>query len=186
MATVDDLTRFDLLGYSFGGAVAAHLARSSPGRVRSLTLLDPALGLEPDFVLPKARASVKNERFASPDEARRHLAARAEGLDDEQIAQRVTDDLVPADDGRWRWRTEDAAVVTGFSEACRAVSAAPAGLPVLLVRAAHNPRGSRPTATVWADAVAVRQVTLECGHQLLVQRPAEVAALVAQLLTRGS
>ena len=38
-----ELERSHIAGHSFGGVIALEVARSSPGRVRSLTLLEPAL-----------------------------------------------------------------------------------------------------------------------------------------------
>jgi len=185
LATVDDVQEFDLLGYSFGGAVAAHLAALAPQRVRRLLLLDPALGLAPDFVLPKARGALKRDVFDSPADAERHLAGTAPWLDSTEVEERITDSLVRGDDGRWRWRTEDAAVVTAFSEACRDINAPPDGVPVLLVRAELNPRGSERLAAAWSDFPQVRIATVNCDHHLLGICAAPVAALITEFRGDG-
>ncbi|GAA1082253.1 alpha/beta fold hydrolase [Pseudonocardia alni] len=46
--------RAAVVGHSFGGAVATHLARTVPDRVDRLALLDPALGLDPQDMLDAA------------------------------------------------------------------------------------------------------------------------------------
>jgi len=49
LAVMDDhgLERAPLIGHSFGGAIALHLAKAAPDRVEKLVLVDPALGLDP-------------------------------------------------------------------------------------------------------------------------------------------
>ena len=48
------LERVPVLGHSFGGAIALHLARTAPQRVEQLVLVDPALGLDPQDMLEAA------------------------------------------------------------------------------------------------------------------------------------
>jgi lipase len=184
LATAADLPRFDLLGFSFGGAIATYLAAVAPARIRRLILLDPTLGLEPDYILPRARAALRYDEFDSPAEAEAQLAAGLPLHSKEQIAAQVADGLVETEpgSGRWRWRTEGGAVVTAFSESCRPVPPPPPDIPVLLVRSAEVPRGSAPTAAAWAGEPTVRIETLDTGHQMLARAPAEVAALVASFL----
>jgi lipase len=182
LATVADVPRFDLLGFSFGGAVATHLAVTAPARVRRLLLLDPSLGLDPDYVLPRARAALRYDEFGSPAEAETQLAAALPYHSVQRIAEQVADSLVATEDGRWRWRTEGAAVVTAFSESCRQVPDLPAGMPVLLVRAGQVPRGSAPSVAAWAGVSSVRVVTLDSGHQMLANAADQVAMAVAEFL----
>lgn len=48
-----------VLGHSFGGALALHLAATAPGRVKSLVLLDPAIALPAGRMLEVADLTVR-------------------------------------------------------------------------------------------------------------------------------
>ncbi len=132
----------DVIGYSYGGLVAVALAARRPDLIERLVLLDPAIGLAPDFVAPMAERALHGE-----------------------IA-----------DGQAR----PEAVITAFSDSCRLLP--PPIQPTLLVRTADNPRGTEAFAASCADARHVRIETLDCGHRLLVERPAETAALIRSFL----
>jgi lipase len=187
LATMDGLRlpRADLLGHSFGGAVAVHLARHAPDRVGRVVLLDPALGLAPAVAGQRADAERTPRTFADPPEARESRLATWPPLADPSVVDdEVADHLVAGEDGRWRWRYSPAAVVTAFSEMARPAVLPPRGVPTLLVRAARA-QVVRPdlvelcrTATD-ADATVVE---LDCFHEVPLERPAEVADLLAGFL----
>ncbi len=165
------LDPLDVVGYSFGGAVAVALASARPDLVKRLVLLDPSIGLAPEFVAPKANLVMRDESYVDRAEA-----AAASPFPEDAAGPL----LVQGDDNRWRWRISAPAIVTAFSEACRLLAAP--SVPTLLVRTAGNPEGSRAYAAVCAGAANVRIETLDCGHRLLQERPAEVAALVRDFL----
>jgi lipase len=171
----------DAIGYSFGGLVAAALAARRPDVVHRLVLLEPAIGLAPEFVGPMAARALEVEAYDSPAEAVEHLAtvvfpqAGRAGMQAE-----VDEFLVRSADGRYRWRTRPEAVVTALSEMCRMLP--PPVQPTLLVRAAGNPHGAEAFAAACAGAKHVRIETLDCGHRLLVEKPAETAELIRSFL----
>ena len=92
----------------------------------------------------------------------------------------VDEFLTRSADGRYRWRTRPEAVITAFSETCRLLP--PPIQPTLLVRAAGNPQGTEAFAAECAGAQHVRIETLDCGHRLLVEKPAETAELIRSFL----
>ena len=170
----------DVIGYSFGGAVAVRAAQLAPQRFGKLVLLDPSIGLSPEFVEPKARWTfTEDESYLDPAEAvTAILGVRDQTREDAE--REVAGELAQSADGRWRWRTSRLAVVNAFSEATR-LPDAPTH-PTLLVRTALNPEGSRAFAAVCENAAHIRIETLECGHRLLIERPAETAALIRDFL----
>jgi lipase len=170
----------DVIGYSYGGLVAAALAARRTDLVQRLVLLDPAIGLAPDFIVPVAEQALTVEAFDSPADAVTHLLT-VWPEDTPQAARAEADEfLVRSADGRYRWRTSPLAVITACSEMCRVLP--PPIQPTLLVRAAGNPRGTEAFAASCARAPHVRTETLDCGHRLLVERPAETAALIKSFL----
>src|SRR5699024_5040362 len=82
-AHVDDLTalltaRADepvvLLGHSFGGTLAVHLARRMPEAVHAVVLLDPAVGLDPRRARDVADAYLHSPDYPDRAEARAEKA----------------------------------------------------------------------------------------------------------------
>jgi lipase len=170
----------DAIGYSFGGLVAVALAARRPDLVHRLVLLDPAIGLAPEFVGPMAVRALAVSVYDDPSEAVEEAVAAYPDVDRAEIQAEVDEFLARSADGRYRWRTRPEAVVTGLSETCRLLP--PPVQPTLLVRAAGNPHGTEAFAAACAGARHVRIETLDCGHRLLVEKPAETAALVRSFL----
>jgi lipase len=191
LATMDalDLPRADLLGHSFGGAVAVHLARHAPGRVSRVVLIDPAIGLVPAVAAGRAAAELVAPSFADPAEARAARIRYWPPLPDESAADdEVAHHLVRGEDGRWRWRYAPAAVVTAFSEMARPAVLPPATVPTLLVRATRV-RVVRPElveACRTAGDADVTVVDIDCFHQVQIERPERVATIVREFLSGRS
>ncbi|MCW0216230.1 MAG: alpha/beta hydrolase [Pseudonocardia sp.] len=172
-----------VVGHSFGGAVATHLARRAPERVSSLILLDPAIGLDPRDMLEAAEGTRPDEVFTDAAAAR---AAKAEGWENvsgELVDAEVADHLVHRD-GQWAWRYSRAAVVAAWSEMARPAVVPPAGLRTLLLPAAKVDYVS----PAWVEACraelgeALTVIEVDAGHMLYLERTAEVARLMAAFL----
>jgi lipase len=171
----------DVIGYSFGGFVAVALAARRPDLVDRLALLDPSIGLAPEFVAAIAANALKVEVFDSRDAAVDHMAAIWPMLDRTDAQTEVDESLVRSADGRYRWRTSPQAVITACSEMCRLMP--PPIQPTLLVRTTGNPQGTQTFAASCAGVAHVRIETLDCGHRLLLEKPAETAELIRGFLT---
>lgn len=177
------LDRVPVMGHSFGGAIAVHLSRLAPSRVERLVLLDPAIGLDPQYMLETAEESRADLSFASLAEARADRAQRWEGIAGELVDAELAAHLV-ADGDRFRYRFCQSAVVAAWSEMARPAVTPPAGTPTLLLPAAKadyvDPAWVAAMRAALGDALTVTEV--EAGHQLLLERPAEVGGHISAFL----
>ncbi|GAA4075013.1 alpha/beta fold hydrolase [Actinomadura miaoliensis] len=182
----EGVDRADVVGHSYGGMIAVHLARVAPTRVGRLVLLDPAIGLDPARMRERAHESLATASYADPGEA---LAARAVGWPDapaQAVDDEVAEHLERGPDGRWRWRFEPAAVVTAFSEMARPAVAPPPGVPTHLVIAVRAGLVRPEFVAACREALdgAFTVTEIDAGHMLFIDRPAQVGPLVRDLLSR--
>lgn len=177
------LQRTAVLGHSFGGAIAVHLARTAPERVERLALLDPALGLDVQDMLEAAESSRADESYPDLAAARADRAQRWAGMDDALVDEEIAEHLVP-DGDRWRYRYCGAAVVAAWSEMARPALVPPAGLPTLLLPAAQedyvSPAWVAACRTELGADLTVAEV--DAAHMLYLERTAEVAAHLSAFL----
>ncbi|PVY34296.1 alpha/beta fold hydrolase [Williamsia muralis] len=178
-----------LVGHSFGGALALHLSRLVPDHIRSLVLLDPAIGLEPARLMDIATSYITHHDY--PDEA----AARTEKLGEswaelppELLDREVADHLTTAG-VRMSWRVHPGTVVTTWSELARPFVLPPPHMPVDLVQAL---RVQPPYVTAdLLEALAAQQGELfslyeeDYDHMVPFARPELTARLVAEALARA-
>ncbi len=114
-------TACGFVGHSFGGRVAFELAAAAPELVERLVLLDPAIHIQPPVGLWAAERARLDRSYASFDEAidRRYeesalLRAPRALLEDELLHHLAEDD-----EGRWRYRYVQSAVVAAYGEMSR-------------------------------------------------------------------
>jgi lipase len=180
----DGIERADLVGHSYGGMIAVHLARTAQRRVRRLVLLDPATGLAPADAAGEARSRMAPVSFADAAEARAALAARWPEAPDEAVDDEVAEHLEPGPDGRLRWRFEPAAVVTAYSEMARPHLTPPPGMPTHLVVAARadlvRPEFVADCRAALGPALALSEI--EAGHMLYTDRLEETGTLLSSWL----
>jgi lipase len=187
LATLDalGLDRLPVLGHSFGGAIAVHLARTAPERVERLVLLDPALGLDAQDMLETAEETRADERYPDREAARADRAERWEGIDAALVEAELDEHLVPDGDG-WRYRYARSAVVAAWGEMARPALVPPRGTPTLLVPAGRadfvDPAWVEACRAELGDDLVV--TTVDAGHMVFLERTADVAAAVAAFLDR--
>jgi lipase len=115
----ESIERCDVIGHSFGGLLAMHLAATAPERVGRVVLLDPAIAESGHEMLEAAEETRHDEGWESRDEA---LRARSEGRPAQalpHVAADLDEALEQGGDGRWRLRYCRSAVVTAWSEMAR-------------------------------------------------------------------
>jgi lipase len=175
----------DVLGHSYGGAIALALLARAPERVARLVLLDPALHTPAENGTANAMAAIAFAGFSSPDEA---MEARLMGNDSIRAAVRedLDEHLVQGDDGRYRYRVHPPAIITGWGELCSPVPRLPASPPTLLVAANGAPF---VTPEIEADLRAqfgeqLSVVRLDCGHMVYWEAFADTVSAVTSFLTQ--
>jgi lipase len=174
-----------VVGHSFGGAVALHLAASRPELVSALVLLDPAVGLDGDWM-----RDIANDMLASPDYTDR-AEARAEkaygswaDVEAEQLDRELDEHLIDLPNGRVGWRISIPAMMSYWSELARPIALPPNMIPTTLIRAS---RTSPPYVTdeLLAALATDRDFTVmdfDCDHMVAQALPVETAAVIRKAL----
>jgi lipase len=172
-----------VVAHSFGGAVALQLAAARPDLVASLVLLDPAVGLDGNWM-----REIAEQMFASPDypdraEARAEKSNGSWGeVDADELEADVDEHLIDLPNGRVGWRISLPAIMSYWSELARDIVLPPKTIPTTLVRAT---RTSPPYVTdeliaglsdrLGADFTLV---DFDCDHMVPHARPVETAAII--------
>jgi lipase len=176
----------EVVAHSFGGLVACGIAATAPDRVRSLTLLDPAAGLDPRVCAPAAAADLAGDgraaSWASRGEAEEAWSAvrppSGQWARDEDLDAFLTRDH----DGRYRLRFSRAAAIAAWSEMARPVTDLGAWRgPVTLVTAERDPYVSDALRGMLRDTCGplLTEVGIDSGHILMWDAPQETARVVA-------
>ncbi|MBF6327086.1 alpha/beta fold hydrolase [Nocardia transvalensis] len=190
-AVVDDLIGLlddgpaVVVGHSFGGAAAMHLAHRRPDLVRALALLDPAIGLDPQFLLNITESMLAAPDYADVDAARLDKLETAWGeVEPRLLADELAEHLVATPAGRMAWRMSLPAVVSYWGQLAREVVAPPAQLRTVLVRAMKSPFVTDRLCTALAQQLEDRLTIHEfdCDHMVPQARPAETAAVIRSVL----
>jgi lipase len=106
------------VGHSFGGRLAFELAARSPGSVTRLVLLDPALLIPPHVALAAAEHARRDRVYVSFDEGieRRFEESQLHRAPRDLLVEELASHLVLDDDGRYRYRYSQSAVVAAYGE----------------------------------------------------------------------
>jgi lipase len=176
----------EIVAHSFGGLVAIALARAQPGRVRSMTLLDPAAGIDPAACLAAAdldirgigRAATWDSRADAEDAWSAVRPPEGQWARDEDLDAFLCRDR----QGRYRLRYSRAAAVAAWSEMARPVSDLGAWQgPVTLVTALREPYVSDALRTMLRRRCGAHltEVDIDCGHIVMWDAPERTAQIVA-------
>ncbi|AEF42191.1 alpha/beta fold hydrolase [Hoyosella subflava] len=181
------LDRAVVVGHSFGGNLAIHLARAMPDRVAALVLLDPAAQLDPAWMLRLADATTASPDYTDREEARSDKVNGAwRDVDPDVLERELTEHLVVLPNGRVNWRISMPGVITTFSELARPAALPPRNTPTVLVVAR---RSSPPFVTAEFRAMlenhlgpALTVVEAETDHMVAQEDPGLVGAIVRDAL----
>ncbi len=176
-----------VVGHSFGGAIAMHLAAARPDQVAALLLLDPAVGLDGNWTRQIADAMLSSPDYPDAAEARAEKASGSwADVDPAELDADLDEHLIKLPSGRYGWRISLPAMMSYWSELARDTVLPPAGTATTLVRAT---RTSPPYVTdrlinplqqrLGSD---FELLDFDCQHMVSETRPADVAALVRKLL----
>jgi lipase len=175
------------IGHSFGGRLAFELAVRRPDAVERLVLLDPALQIDAQIALYVAEDGRKDRSFASFDEGvdRRFGESFLSRASREVVAGDLAGYLVESDDGRWRYRYSQSAVIAAYGE----MSSVPppftlARIPTLVVLAADSyvPYDHLREAHREALGDLLEVVTVPGGHTVLWDAFEETGAAIDAFL----
>ena len=183
----------DWIGHSFGGRLAFEVAARWPGRVRRLVLIDPAILLAPHVGLFTAENARLDRSYDSVAEAieRRFDESRLLGGASPELRTVLEEELEPhlvtAEDGRFRYRYAQSAVVAAYGERCRTPPPFDAvRAPTLLVRGRHTyvPYDHLVDEHRAAAGDLLTDVVVEGCHTLLWDAYDETAAALARFLAQ--
>jgi lipase len=179
-----------VVGHSFGGGVAMHLAAARPDQVAALLLLDPAVGLDGSWTSTVAEAMFASPDYPDPAQARAEKATGSwADVDPAVLDAELDEHLVTLPSGRYGWRVSLPAMMSYWSELARDVVLPPAGTPTTLVRAAWTspPYVTEKLTAALQDRLGAdfELLSFESNHMVPAAMPTEVAALIRKLQDVG-
>lgn len=176
------------LGHSFGGRIAYEVAAAAPDRVDRLVLLDPAIRIPPHVGLMAAENARPDRSYVTFQEGidRRYEESVLTTAPRELVESELRLHLLPDDDGRFRYRYCQSAVVAAYGEMTREPPPFDrVRIPTLLVlgETSYLPYDEllEPHTTAAGDLLEV--VQLPAGHTLLWDALDDTAGAVERFLT---
>lgn len=177
-----------VVAHSFGAAVALNLAAAQPELVSALVLLDPAIGLDGNWM-----RRIADGMFSSPDYPDRQQARdeKVHGswgeVPVEVLEAELDEHLITLPSGRFSWRISIPAMMSYWSELARPITLPAQGIPTTLVVAKRTqpPYASAELLSglrsrLGADFV---QTEFDCDHMIPHAMPAQTAELIRRHLT---
>jgi len=179
-----------LIGHSFGGRLAYELAARAPKLVPRLVLLDPAIRLLPHVALFAAENARKDRSYVSFEEGidRRYDESQLQDAPRELLEEELAAHLVLHEDGRYRYRYCQSAVVAAYGDMA---SPPPAfervRVPTLLVLGERSYLPYDHLLDTHREALGdlLEVVVVSGGHNVLWDAPEETADAVRAFLERA-
>jgi lipase len=175
----------DWIGYSFGGRLLLEVLAAAPEVVTRAVFLDPAVATDAETSVREAEAERREVSFASAEDAVAARAAESPRAPLDALREETREHLVPGEDGRWRWRYLQSAVVAAFGEVAAPPPAPAAPIPSLLVRAQESWLvRDRDVDWLRGHIRGLEATTVPGGHIVLWEAFDETAAAVERFLAR--
>lgn len=178
-----------VIGHSFGGAIALHLANARPDLVRGLVLLDPAVNVNPTRAETMALDELATWKIASPEEAK--ARKRAESwweVTDSLLDTEISQHLIEAD-GYYHWRYSQPMFCAATSELARPYVLPPSTIPTIILRAqkVQPPFQSAEFIAAISEnrSANVELIDVDCDHMVPFARPDIVAQSVRAIDKRS-
>lgn len=176
-----------VVGHSFGGAIALNLAARYPDLVSGLVLLDPAIGLDGQWMREIADSMLSSPDYPDRDEARTEkFSGSWADVDPADLDEDLDEHLIELPNGRFGWRICVPAMMSYWSELARDIVLPRTGTPTTLVRAQWtDPPYVSPELL---DGLAGRLgddftvVDFACQHMVPHAKPEETAKVIRDLL----
>ena len=177
-----------LVGHSFGGRLAFELAARAPKLVPRLVLLDPAIYVLPHVALFAAENARTERAYVSFDEGitRRYEESQLHTAPRDLVEEELRSHLVLGDDGRYRYRYCQSAVVAAYGEmASRPPPFERVRVPTLLVlgESSYLPYDHLLDAHQAALGDLLQVVIVRGGHTVLWDALEDTATAVSAFLT---
>lgn len=173
------------IGHSFGARLILELAGREARRIERAALLDPAIRLRPDNALRLAEGERSEQRFATAEDARPPASAARVLRAPERLEDDRGDHLEQLDDGSWRWRYCQSAVVAILGElASWPPPPEEIDFPILIVVGADESVVGERQLDRYHRALGdeLEVVTVPGGHVVLCDAYDETAVAVADFL----
>ena len=176
-----------VVGHSFGGAVALHLAAQCPDLVSGVVLLDPAVAMDGQWTLEIAEAMLSSPDYTDRAEARTEKTTGVwADVPPADLDEDLDEHLIALANGRYGWRVCIPAMVSYWSELARDIVVPHRGTPTTLVRAAFQdpPYVSKALIDALSSQLGADFVLEDfaCHHMVAQVKPAETAAVIRGLL----
>ncbi|GAY18000.1 alpha/beta fold hydrolase [Mycobacterium sp. shizuoka-1] len=176
-----------VVGHSFGGAIALHLAAACPDLVSGLVLLDPAIGLDGQWMREIADAMLQSPDYPNRDEARTEkFTGSWADVDPAELDADLDEHLIALPGGRVGWRICVPAMMSYWSELARDIVLPRTGTPTTLIRAQWT---DPPYVTAeLLDGLSGRLgadftlIDFACQHMVPHAKPEETATVIRDLL----